>query len=266
MIEVNEFKGLISEGMSIRAIARLKELDHNRLTKFAKINNIPSSFTRPEYKEDYFEKINTPAKAYLLGFMLGDGCLQNNGRFSIGVALRERETLYLMQSEFNCNVKEYYKTNRDTKSFPRARVSIKNKKIHKDLHKLFGGFKKEDRHIPIVSNGLKKYLLLGFFDAEGCVTFGMRKDRNRLWKKIQFTSQYKLLIGIQKILANFCVASSIHPKGNEKCFVLYVQTAYTFDLARILNISNFPALKRKQDKLEALLRLESDENGGNYVK
>ena len=38
---------------------------------------------------------------------------------------------------------------------------------------------KKGRNLPITSKKLEPYLLQGFFDAEGCITWGYRADRNR---------------------------------------------------------------------------------------
>ena len=119
------------------------------------------------------------------------------------------------------------------------------------------------RHIPFVSPKYERYLLQGFFDAEGCITWGRRKDRNRIWQKISFTSQYKMLEGIQNILYKKGIASKIKPKSDSsKCFV--IEFANKNDVLAFLDIiypnDEFIVLKRKYKNAQAL-RLELGEFG-----
>ena len=103
---------------------------------------------------------------------------------------------------------------------------------------------------------------MGFFDAEGCITWGFRKDRNRIWHKVSFTSQYDLLISIQKILSKIGISSSIRPKSNKKCFVL--EFCNKQDILKFYNWLyidiNFIVLRRKFNNYNAL-RLELGEFG-----
>ena len=105
-----------------------------------------------------------------------------------------------------------------------------------------------------IKKELKKYLLLGFFDAEGCITYGIRKDRNRFWGKVFFTSQLKMLEGIQNILINFEISSSIKKRKKENCYDLYIRTKDFYKIIQLLQ--DDLGLSRKQQKIEALLRHE----------
>lgn len=105
---------------------------------------------------------------------------------------------------------------------------------------------KENKHCPIISKNLERYLVQGFFDGDGCLTWGLRKDRNRIWQKISFTSSLKVLTGIQQILLKQCAISTIiRPKANENCFVL--EFANKKDVLKFLNFiypdDNFIILK-----------------------
>ena len=142
-----------------------------------------------------------------------------------------------------------------------ARVAIGNQDIVKDFNKHCSS--KEAKHCPIISKELERYLVLGFFDGDGCLTWGRRKDRNRLWHKVCFTSSLRVLEGIQKILLNQCqISTIIRPKGAENCFIL--EFSNKKDVLKFLNFiypdDSFVILKRKYDKAKAL-RLELGEFG-----
>ena len=135
------------------------------------------------------------------------------------------------------------------------------------MHKLFGGRLKEERHIPIIKKELESYLVQGFFDAEGCITWGYRKDRNRLWQKISFTSKYKMLEGIQNIFIKNNISTKIRPKSKSDCHVMEIcnKKEVIKILKFIYSDENFIILNRKYEKSKAL-RLELEGFGGTTIK
>jgi hypothetical protein len=248
---------LIEEGCSLKKIQKEYSVSRRFLENLVKKHNLELKYKKLTYVEDFFTSINTKEKAYILGFLLGDGCLTNDN-LELSIALQDEEILDYIVSNIGGQYHTYTETNVKQKRFPRVRLSTSNKKILNDLHRLFGGFKKEDRHIPIIRKELDKYLLLGFFDAEGCITWGYRKDRDRLWHKISFTSSLSMLSGIQKILLNNGISTKLYPKTNENCFVL--EFANRKDILNFYNIiyTDLVVLKRKNNKYDAL-RLELGE-------
>ena len=110
-------------------------------------------------------------------------------------------------------------------------------------------------------------MIQGFFDAEGCITWGRRKDKNRIWQKVSFTSQYKMLEGVQQyLLKQLNIATKLKPKSDgSKCFIL--EFANKNDVLKfcehIYNNNDMIVLKRKYSKFKAL-RLELEENGESH--
>jgi intein/homing endonuclease len=161
-------------------------------------------------------------KAYTLGFLLGDSHLKDNGVITCTVSLKDKKILEDISLIFkNSTVSYFHKTDRDKKIFPSCRIYIP-KRDFPEAKMLFSGNLKVDRHIPIISPEFERYLLLGFFDAEGCITWGVRKDRDRLWQKVQLSSQYRMLIGIQNILLKYDISSSIAPVRNSNHYVISI--------------------------------------------
>ena len=218
---------------------------------------------RPEIDEHFFSgKITTKEQAYALGFIIADGTLTEVKGLSIAVALIDKEIIEWFSDLLGCNVREYYTINKKTRQFPSASCSVGSRRVKEDLHKLFGGYYKKDRRLPIISEGLEPFLLQGFFDADGCITWGIRKDRNRIWQKISFTSSLKLLTGIQNILLKNSYSTKLRPKIGENCFVLELASkeVVTTLMNLIYSDSSFLPLKRKYQKFIAL-RLELGEFG-----
>lgn len=260
-MEYNELKGYLEDGMSNKEIGEKVGLNPRTISYWVEKFNLKHlMINKPiEYKdENMFNKIDTPEKAYILGFILADGAIDGRA-IELSVSLSDKEVLYYISQIIGGNVYEHNYINRETRRFPRARYRIGNKNILIDINK-YGG-KKHDRHLPIVRKDLKRYLLLGFFDGDGCITWGRRKDRDRVWQKVSFTSQYRMLEGVQNILIDEVgISSKIKPKGKEKCYCLNFSSKK--DVLKFLDYiypnDSFIVLHRKYEKANAL-RLELGE-------
>lgn len=223
------------------------------------IENLSVYKKRPRYE---FKKIDTKEKAYILGFILADGSINQKNNVEITVSMKDREVVDFIAPLINAQVTVSNVFDKKTRRFPSAKT-IKN---IKDVTRFTGGFLKKDRHYPRVRDDLEKYMIQGFFDGDGCLTWGRRKDRNRIWQKISITSQPKLLLGIQQYLLNKVgIATQIHPKTGCDCSVL--EFANRQDVLKfcehIYSDSEFIILHRKYSKYKAL-RLELEENGGSF--
>lgn len=81
---------------------------------------------------------------------------------------------------------------------------------------------KKDKTIINVKKQEYRYILLGLFDADGCISWGKRKDRDRICGSISFKHpSIKLLEQIQKYLAEqMLIISTVKPVKDEACFIL----------------------------------------------
>lgn len=258
-------KKYLEEGLSNKQIAKITNKGKSTVGYWVNKYGLNEylKYNKPEYSDiNYFSKIDTREKAYILGMLLGDSCLTDDS-MTISLSLKDTEILEFIKSEINCNIRNSYILDKKRKIFPNTTISIGNKTIINDLKKLFGGNLKESRHIPIIPQKFERYLLQGFFDAEGCVTWGKRKDRDKVWQKISFTSQYRMLEGIQNILYKNGIPAKLKPKSdNSNCFV--IEFSNKKSVLEFLDIiypnDDFIVLKRKYEKAQAL-RLELGEFG-----
>lgn len=249
----------LQNGMSTRDIEKISNLDHRTISYWITKYGLHNQSVYKKRKNFSLEKIDTKEKAYTLGYILGDAEINEKSYVNFGCAIADKCILDYISGIIDASVKTSYVMDKKNGRFPRARMSRKIK----DITKFTGGKKKEDRHYPRIREDLEVYMILGFFDADGCITWGRRKDKNRIWQKISFTSQYKILEGVQKYLLNkLDIATSIHPKSGCKCFVL--DFSKREDVIRfcehIYKDKDFIILKRKYLKYNAL-RLELEENG-----
>ncbi len=248
----------LKKGMSTRDIELICDKNHRTISYWIQKYEL-SNLSKYKKNEGFvFDKIDSPEKAYILGFILADGAI-NHSIVEITTTIQDKYVVEFIAKYLNSNVRIDMTFNKKKKRFPRARTS---KKIN-DISKYVGGAKKEDRHYPRIRDDLERYLILGFFDADGCITYGRRKDKNRLWQKISFTSQLKILEGVQQyLLKKVGISTIIRQKSDEKCYVL--EFSNRLDVLKfcehIYADEQFIVLRRKYLKYKAL-RLELEENG-----
>lgn len=248
----------LERGMSTREIEKICNKKRSTISYWIRKYDLTEKMKYIKKDNYRFDKIDSPEKAYALGFILADAGITSSNT-EITVALKDKCIVDFIAELINGNVNVSTYFNKKTKRFPRARLI---KKIV-DITKFTGGNAKADRHYPRVREDLERYLILGLFDADGCITWGRRKDKNRIWQKISFTSQLKILEGVQKYLyKNLGISTIVRPKSNENCYVL--EFAERNDVLTFCNHiypnEDFIILKRKYLKYKAL-RLELEENG-----
>ena len=256
---------LLSQGKSSRDIGKIYSVRYWDILKLIDLYDIAdeNKYGKPKYKDvKFFDKIDTMEKAYILGFVLGDGHISKENKFEMNISMQDRVVIDYISDALGCNVIENNKTDIKKKKYPNVGIKIGNQQLMRGLNKQFGGRLKPERHIPIIPKHLEIYLLLGFFDAEGCITWGIRKDRDRVWQKVSFTSHFKMLEGIQNILIKNDISTKIKKKSDSNCYVLEFSSKKI--VLRFLDLiypnDNFIILKRKFEKAQAL-RLELGEFG-----
>ena len=258
-MDSNYLKKCLADGMSTRDIEKDCGVSKSNVSYWIKKYNL-SSYSKFKKMERYsLDKIDTREKAYILGFILADSCISNNMNVEISVSLYDKCVVEFISKVIKSNVHYDHTLNRNKRRFPRARTC---KRI-KDITKFTGGTIKKDRHYPRVREDLEKFLIQGVFDADGCITWGVRKDKKRIWQKISFTSQLKILRGIQKYLINkLDISTVLRPKEHSDCYVLEFSDAKNVlkFCDHIYPNEEFIILNRKYLRYKAL-RLELEENG-----
>ena len=126
---------------------------------------------------DYFEKIDSPNKAYLLGFITADGAVVDN-QISIEIKEKDSELLEFAKKEINpkatiidCNYlssSNGYKYQKHNK-----RISFSASKLGKDLAK-YGVVQNKSKiltRVPIeyIPENLLPFYFRGLIDGDGCI-------------------------------------------------------------------------------------------------
>lgn len=128
-----------------------KKLDHQRVEKIC-----------------YFDSIDTPEKAYILGFLFSDGYISRTPYgISIGLALQSSDKYILEYIKQEWGIKNKiseYKNSVKLQTTDRylysrlLELGIYEDKFHKDFV------------IPNIKESLINSFILGYFDGDGCIT------------------------------------------------------------------------------------------------
>ena len=186
------------------------------------------------YRFDIFDKITTKNEAYFIGYMAGDGAISieknSNRKPRMDVSSSDFDTIDFFQKRFcpDTPISSKLPSNKSRNIIARKLVySIHFSTKFSETFKKFGILDlKINRKLVNISKVSFKYYLLGLFDADGHLSFGRRKDRNRIWMSFAITHQsYNLLHSIQTFLVNeLNIASSLAKRKDENCYDLKVSS------------------------------------------
>ena len=136
-------------------------------------------------KDDFFDIIDSEAKAYLLGFLYADGYLASDGRMGCRLKIDDIEMIHLIQKYICPNSPIEYSNNQNFQRKPQCSIRWKSKKMYNRLKELDFCIDKTHtdsnvfKYIPDI---FKKDFIRGFLDGDGCLTFNSPKTGN--YKKI----------------------------------------------------------------------------------
>lgn len=159
--------------------------------------------------EHVFDNIDTEEKAYWLGFLFADGCLnKRDNSFELSLAEKDKEHL----EKFNIFIKhsrniKIKKINLNGKIFNCYRCSFNSKHLC-DTLKSYGCVPQKSNilkfpNIDLFNNkSLIKDFLRGYFDGDGCITH-INKEHTRIAIKIcgtiDFLNEYQKYLPLKKI-------------------------------------------------------------------
>lgn len=185
-----------------------------------------------KYRLNVFEKITNPNEAYLIGYLCGDGGYQKHTHKRLARLSVSSSDEYIINSFKN----EFCPDNQVGSRLPinKTRAKIVSNKLayvlnfSSKFHNTFNKFgilsKKEDRKTVNISKKMFRYYLLGLFDADGHISWGKRKDRDRLWCNFVITHQsMSVLAYVQNMLhEHLNISTSIRPRTTENCLDLKI--------------------------------------------
>lgn len=176
--------------------------------------------------ENYFQEIDTPNKAYVLGYIFADGCITKGKVLTLSSSEENKEVLEIIKKELKteCKIGSYIEDTPYISNYRYYKLSIVNQKIYDDLVKL--GLQPKKSLINIFPKDLKqefiKDFIRGYFDGNGSIYYTKEKKHGYIQPTISFTGAEEIIKEINKILNEVLNSSSkIYPYSkNDKIFDL----------------------------------------------
>lgn len=203
---------------------------------------------KPKYKcnIDYFNKIDTPNKAYVLGFIWADGYVSKSNGLVIAISRNDIEVLEFIKAELG--------TDASIKSFKDkyVRFSINRIQIYQSLVKLGLGRNKSKNNTPIpeISSDLLPHFLRGFFDGDGSIWIS---DGYRA----SFTKGYNFLLWLKKCLLTYGIVSgNIRLRWKDNFNGCSMDVTNRSNIEKLYNLlytdSNFSLFRKEKLFLDAI--------------
>lgn len=248
-------KRLISNGWSYSKIGKLLGISQNTIAYRCREYGIDKSTKwvgrKRQYSldEKYFELIDTPEKAYWVGFLAADGYVNSSkGILELGLQRQDESHIKKFAKAINTNKPIYQKDSKyNGKKYPSSLLRINSHKMVNDLNALGIIERKSLIYSPPTENqidkGLIKYWILGYLDGDGSISI----DKNKRYS-LSFVGTMKTLSFIQKFFSTNVAYRNEHNTG--KTFSIIYAESKTKEILDYLydNDAIYFCLERKYKK------------------
>lgn len=220
---------------------------------------------------DYFKTIDTVEKAYFLGLIYADGCVQvkkdsiKGNRYSFRITLQEKDSYILEHFKNSIGIERplgiilpqeklfIHKSYRAQKAY---QLDVNRRDFVLDLiqHGVLINKTYKDLSMPQINEELVPHFIRGYFDGDGCI--GLYPYKNHYTTHCFFVSKTKnLLQEIQAFLEKFGIESYVKEK---ELFTLVLKIKKE-NIVKFWNLikpkNNEITIIRKADKFEFCSRL-----------
>lgn len=224
------------------------DVPYNRFTEVVKLLEIPvKKGIRTAVNDNFFNQIDTELKAYLLGYLIADGCIEEkSNRILLGCNPADLYVIQLFKT-YVCPINKI--TLRKTK----VKLSFMSKhmvQILKDRYKIIGRKTYNydfDFPFETIPPHLINHFIRGVIDGDGCFSFS-KKEGRILRLSIVGTQRYFLQSLINILNKDIKATNYFYQKGN--CFTvgLNIKKSDEEKIYNYLYTNSFFFLERKRSK------------------
>lgn len=207
----NIIKKYIKEKKSSTSIAGDYNVSYYMIKEVLTENNIKMRGRDPyriyDVDHNYFENIDTPEKAYWLGFLTADGNVikGDTGGYSVRMELSIHDSEHLKKFKKALSSEHLIKKHTNSNMMG---IAIYSKKMFNDLvkHGVISNKTKIIRPIKL-DNDLVHHYWRGIFDGDGCIGVHRKDPYKRGWREswvIQLTGNKYILNGFKEYANSVC--------------------------------------------------------------
>lgn len=265
--EVNSAIKDFQNGMNYAQITKKYGMSDTFLSeqlKNRRISHYTNQGRKNNFNLNYFENIDSPDKAYFLGFLYGDGSLTKSNtydtspnRIQLNLSKKDSEVIYNFCDFLGYDKKkiEIYSPRGTYSSSQMIRLSLNSKKMCNDLLKIDFREKVEFSNGDIFEHITKKlwsHFIRGLNDADGSTSQKLFSVTNQLPLLNSFIEIIESEIGIPKDVASLY---SYKDRGHKNTRDLRYTRNTSVEIFKFLYKNSTPEirLKRKYDSIKHLL-------------
>lgn len=203
-----------NQNMSIRQISKKYNVSESVVKRILIKNNVKiKKHYKYTFNEYYFDNIDTNNKAYLLGFLYADGCINKNNVISFTIHQKDKEILEMYIKELQATNKIDY-----IKEKQHVRISFCSKHMCDTLIKMGCGHNKtKSLSFPNIKDEYKYDFIRGFMDGDGCICISNRGEYKYI--NLSFTGTLEMMQELKVIF-----------KVNNK--ISFYKNAYTLHIGK----------------------------------
>lgn len=212
--------------------------------------------TKYTCRHDRFREIDTPDKAYWLGFLAADGCVKRNGDLSVHLAERDRPHLEALAKFLGSNRPIPTATHN---GHPMACMVVRSPQICRDLtgHGVTPA-KTFTLRWPSLSEALVSHYARGYVDGDGCFSWNQKKHYAPT-VFFSVTGNLGFMENLQQVLIESCGLNRIRllpsRKSDQIVSSCYGGNRQVARIARYLYRGAAVLLDRKRDKVSCFLEV-----------
>lgn len=210
------------------------------------------------YDENYFNSIQTPNQAYILGYITGDGTVfdrKKSKRLVLTLAEQDKQLLFDIGEEMNMKDAIKFRKRNAINEQNKYSLVINSTKMCDDLIKLGIGPRKtgQEKWINFNGHSLQWAYLRGFFDADGHIRVYMRNGHQK--GRLGFTGNPEMLKSILTFLKSKGFAKNVNSITKKQgCSDLYLSSIKEIvEISRELYAYGDIKLNRKYEKFSSLM-------------
>lgn len=216
----------------------------------------------PNLIEDYFRVIDTPEKAYWIGWLISDGNIDEDGTISISLKSSDEDILHLLEKDLGVENKV-----RPVNNY--MKFALGSKMMYEDLvSKTITPHKSFTVELPQIDPNLHPHLLRGLFDGDGGISVykgthhnSKGKVRTQFHQEFSFCGNIKVVSRIKQILDE-AIPNLTKKKIEPESSIFRIRWGKKEDIKLLYDYlyqdcgDHF--LKRKKDKLDKLFNANTE--------